>query len=74
MLSDGQGWELSDFPLILKLRHYRTGIHRSECMQYATATSNYSQFGATMHAFTAAIKHTYLQQHVVTTTVNSYDV
>ena len=45
MLSDTWGCELSDFALILKLRHNRTGIQRSQCMQCAT-----------VDAFTATVK------------------
>jgi len=45
MLSDSQGCVLSDFALILQLRHNRTGIQRSQCMQYAA-----------VDAFIAAVK------------------
>jgi len=33
MLSESQGYELSDFPIILLLRHNVTGIQRSQCMR-----------------------------------------
>jgi len=37
MLSNSQGFELSDFAVMLQLHHKETGIQPPQCMQYATA-------------------------------------
>ena len=60
MLTLSQDWKRSDFALILYLRHNRTGIPRSQCIQYATSQgcqighfmANFKQIGHFWSAFT----------------------